>query len=81
MDSKKIAKKIAFGVTLAVAVKCAVLFYKNNIANEPRETLLKENMSYAEDGQYDKMYDLLDEDSKHEISKKEFIKRNKNIYK
>ena len=46
----------------------------------PGETLLK-YMSYAEDGQYDKMYDLLDEDSKHEISKKEFIKRNKNIYK
>ena len=34
-------------------------------------------MSYAEDGEYDKMYDLLDKDSQKGISKKEFIKRNK----
>lgn len=80
MNGKNIAKKIAIGFALVIAGAGAVLFYKNNIAMNPGETLLK-YMSYAEDGEYEKMYDLLDEDSKNSISKKEFIKRNKNIYK
>lgn len=80
MEGKKIVKKIAFGIALAVAAAGAVLFYKNNIAMNPGDTLLK-YMSYAEDGEYDEMYDLLDEESKKTISKKDFIKRNKNIYK
>lgn len=80
MEGKTIAKKIAIGVALVVAGAGAVLFYKNNIAMNPGETLLK-YMSYAEDGEYEKMYDLLDAESKKTISKKEFIKRNKNIYK
>lgn len=46
----------------------------------PGDTLLK-YMSYAEDGKYEKMYDLLNEESQKSISKEEFIKRNKNIYK
>ena len=79
-DKKEIAKKAAIGVALLVAAAGAVLFYKNNIAMNPGDTLLK-YMSYAEDGEYDKMYDLLDEESQKGISKKEFIKRNKNIYK
>lgn len=80
MNGKKIAKKVAIGFALVIAGAGAVLFYKNNIAMNPGETLLK-YMSYAEDGEYDKMYDLLDEESKKSISKKQFIKRNKNIYK
>ena len=80
MNGKNIAKKIAIGFALVIAGAGAVLFYKNNIAMNPGETLLK-YMSYAEDGEYEKMYDLLDEDSKNSISKEEFIKRNKNIYK
>ena len=80
MNGKNIAKKIAIGFALVIAGAGAVLFYKNNIAMNPGETLLK-YMSYAENGEYEKMYDLLDEDSKNSISKEEFIKRNKNIYK
>lgn len=80
MNGRNIAKKIAIGFALVIAGAGAVLFYKNNIAMNPGETLLK-YMSYAEDGEYEKMYDLLDEDSKNSITKKEFIKRNKNIYK
>ncbi len=79
MNGKNIVKNIAIGFALALAGAGAVLFYKNNIAMNPGETLLK-YMSYAEDGEYDKMYDLLDKDSQKGISKKEFIKRNKNIY-
>lgn len=79
-DKRNIAKKAAIGVALVIAAAGAVLFYKNNIAMNPGDTLLK-YMSYAEDGKYEKMYDLLDEESKKSISKEEFIKRNKNIYK
>lgn len=79
-DKKEIVKKAAIGVALVIAAAGAVLFYKNNIAMNPGDTLLK-YMSYAEDGEYDKMYDLLDEESQKGISRKEFIKRNKNIYK
>lgn len=80
MEGKNIVKKAAIGAALIVAAAGAVLFYKNNIAMNPGETLLK-YMSYAEDGEYEKMYALLDEDSQKGITKKEFIKRNKNIYK
>ena len=79
MNGKNIVKNIAIGFALVFAGAGAVLFYKNNIAMNPGETLLK-YMSYAEDGEYDKMYDLLDKDSQKGISNKEFIKRNKNIY-
>ena len=79
-DRRGIAKKAAIGVALVIAAAGAVLFYKNNIAMNPGDTLLK-YMSYAEDGKYEKMYDLLNEESQKSISKEEFIKRNKNIYK
>ena len=79
-DRRSIAKKAAIGVALVIAAAGAVLFYKNNIAMNPGDTLLK-YMSYAEDGKYEKMYDLLNEESQKSISKEEFIKRNKNIYK
>ena len=81
MDHRRsIAKKAAIGVALVIAAAGAVLFYKNNIAMNPGDTLLK-YMSYAEDGKYEKMYDLLNEESQKSISKEEFIKRKKNIYK
>ena len=71
-DRRSIAKKAAIGVALVIAAAGAVLFYKNNIAMNPGDTLLK-YMSYAEDGKYEKMYDLLNEESQKNISKEEFI--------
>ena len=71
-DRRSIAKKAAIGVALVIAAAGAVLFYKNNIAMNPGDTLLK-YMSYAEDGKYEKMYDLLNEESQKSISKEEFI--------
>ena len=73
-DRRSIAKKAAIGVALVIAAAGAVLFYKNNIAMNPGDTLLK-YMSYAEDGKYEKMYDLLNEESQKSISKEEFITR------
>lgn len=68
-DRRSIAKKAAIGVALVIAAAGAVLFYKNNIAMNPGDTLLK-YMSYAEDGKYEKMYDLLDEENKKVFQKK-----------
>ena len=48
-DRRSIAKKATIGVALVIAAAGAVLFYKNNIAMNPGDTLLK-YMSYAEDG-------------------------------
>lgn len=68
-DRRSIAKKAAIGVALVIAAAGAVLFYKNNIAMNPGDTLLK-YMSYAEDGKYEKMYDLLNEESQKVFQKK-----------
>lgn len=76
MEGKNIVKKAAIGAALIVAAAGAVLFYKNNIAMNPGETLLK-YMSYAEDGEYEKMYALLDEDSQKGITKKSLSKETK----
>ena len=54
-DRRSIAKKAAIGVALVIAAAGAVLFYKNNIAMNPGDTLLK-YMSYAEDGKYENIY-------------------------
>lgn len=40
-DRRSIAKKAAIGVALVIAAAGAVLFYKNNIAMNPGDTLLK----------------------------------------
>lgn len=68
-DRRGIAKKAAIGVALVIVAVGAVLFYKNNIAMNPGDTLLK-YMSYAEDGKYEKMYDLLNEESQKVFQKK-----------
>mgnify|MGYP000290887109 CR=1 FL=1 len=78
-DRRSIAKKAAIGVALVIAAAGAVLFYKNNIAMNPGDTLLK-YMSYAEDGKYEKMYDLLNEESQ-KVFQRRIYQENKNIYK
>ena len=45
-DKRNIVKKATMGVALVIAAAGAVLFYKNNIAMNPGDTLLK-YMSYA----------------------------------
>lgn len=76
---KKIMKKILIGVVFIFAAAGGVLFYKNNIAMNPGDTLLK-YMSYVEEEEYDKMYQMLDEESRKEISKEDFVSRNQKIY-
>lgn len=79
LGEKKIIKKILIAVVLVVAAAGGVLFYKNHIAMNPGDTLLK-YMSYAEEGEYEKMYQMLDEESQKGISREDFISRNQKIY-
>ena len=72
-------KKVLLAVAIAIAAAGAFLFYKNNIASSPGGALLK-YMDYLESGDYNKMYDMLDEQSQQSITRKDFIARNKNIY-
>lgn len=72
-------KKVLMGIGIVLAFAGAFLFYRNHIAANPGNTFLR-YMSYAEDGDYEEMYQMLDEESKKGTSKKDFIQRNKNIY-
>ena len=78
-DRRSIAKKAAIGVALVIAAAGAVLFYKNNIAMNPGDTLLK-YMSYAEDGKYEKMYDLLNEEKPKKVFQKKNLSREIKIF-
>lgn len=73
-------KKVLIGIALVFAVAGGILFYKNHIANNPGDALLQ-YMSYLEEADYEKMYEMLDEKSQEGITKREFIERNQNIYK
>lgn len=72
-------KKIFIGIAIVTALAGAFLFYWNHIAMNPGEAFLQ-YMSYAEEGKYEEMYQMLDEESKKGTSKNEFIQRNQNIY-
>lgn len=53
---------------------------KKEESNDNPEAVLKEYMDYINTKDYDKMYELLSEQSKQFISKDAFISRNKKIY-
>lgn len=78
-QKKKIILVFAGIVVLAGTAAAGIFFYKNSLAGSREETL-KTYMSYIEKGEYEKMYGLLDEDSKNTISEEDFLTRNKNIY-
>lgn len=79
-NQKKKRVIIISGTVLLGAVAAAgILLYKKNFS-QTREAVLTEYMGYIEKAEYEKMYELLDETSKDEISEEDFITRNKNIY-
>lgn len=72
-------KKMWIGIAVLLAAAGALLFYKNHIASNPGSRLIV-YMELLDEGKYEEMYDMLDEDSQKSISKKDFIQRNRNIY-
>ena len=66
---------------LAVCMGAAVLYLqKTKEEREKPDALISKYMDYITNGQYEKMYEMLDEASKASISKEDFIQRNQRIY-
>ena len=61
---------------IIVCIGCGV-FYKNK---ELPKKVLEEYIVNINEENYDKMYDMITKNAKSNISKEDFINRNKNIY-
>ncbi|AXU66874.1 penicillin-binding transpeptidase domain-containing protein [Clostridioides difficile] len=81
--NKKARKMIIFGFLMCLLIVIIVFLAKFILdglnKNKPDE-VFKQYMSFANKKQYEKMYDLLDEKSKSENKKEDFVLRNKKIY-
>lgn len=78
MDKKKIV--IIAVVFIALIVTICVCMGIKKVNKEKPEDTLSMYMSYLINGEYEKMYTLLDDKSKQNTSEEVFVSRNKNIY-
>lgn len=78
-------KKIVIGIVVTIivivfAVAGGVIAYRiTRDTSKPEDVLIK-YVGYVNEQNYEEMYKLLTNDSKEQISKEDFITRNKNIY-
>lgn len=77
--NKKIIIAIILVIVIIVAIIATICITKNNNETKMRDTL-NQYISFINDKKYEEMYNMLTESTKSEISKEDFIKRNKNIY-
>ena len=66
-------------VIILIAVIAGVFFYLNYTSEKP-ENILNNYVSLINEKNYEAMYDQITEKSKQNISREDFIARNKNIY-
>ena len=78
--NKKIILWVIVVVAIILAIAGGILLYTSNKTKSNPEEIWKQYISYINEQNYEKMYDMLTEDSKAQISKDDFISRNKNIY-
>ena len=78
MKNKKVLIGIIATVLILIAVTIVIIMMNQN-NNKPQE-LLTTYISLINEQKYEEMYNLISESSKSEISKEDFVKRNKNIY-
>ncbi len=72
------SKKIIVIFILIIAAIAGYFYWDLN--NEKPEEVLNEYISKLNDGKYDEIYNLLDEESRQKISSEDFTKRNSKIY-
>lgn len=80
---KKISKKmwiIIICIIIVLAVVISILVVKSNKDKVTPSQTIDEYMGYIKDENYDNMYDMLSPNSQIQISKDDFVTRNKNIY-
>ena len=78
-------KKIVIGIVVTIivivfAVAGGVIAYRMTRDTSKPEDVLIKYVGYVNEQNYEEMYKLLTHDSKEQISKEDFITRNKNIY-
>lgn len=78
--NKKIIIWIIAVVVLVLVIAGSILLYTNNKTKSNPEDIWNQYIAYINEQKYDEMYDMLTEDSKTQISKDDFVSRNKNIY-
>ena len=77
-------KKTILWIILAIVVVVTIVgsiatFVITRKTNKP-ESIWEQYVAYINEQKYDEMYDMLTDDSKSNISKDDFVTRNKNIY-
>ena len=75
-------KKVIISIVIIIilmAIIVGVLFYLNYTSEKP-ENILNKYVSLINEKNYEAMYDQITDESKQNISKDDFIARNKNIY-
>lgn len=79
-DRKKWVLPVVIAVVVLIVAAAGVFAWNMlKVKASPEETMA-EYFSYLNQGKYEKMYGMLSEDSKKEISKEDFVTRNQNIY-
>lgn len=66
-------------VIMGIGAVVVLLLYKKTEWKMPDELLLS-YMDYVAQGEYEKMYEMIDEQTSRNIAKEDFIKRNSSIY-
>ena len=78
--NKKIIIWIIVVVAIVLAIAGGIILYTNNKTKSNPEDIWNQYIAYINDQKYDEMYNMLTDDSKAQISKDDFVSRNKNIY-
>lgn len=79
MKKKTIIWIIVAIVVIATIIGTIATVVLTRRANKP-ENVWQQYVAYINEQKYDEMYDMITNDSKSQISKDDFVKRNKNIY-
>lgn len=79
MKKKTIMWIILAIVVVVTSVGSIATFVITRKTNKP-ESIWEQYVAYINEQKYDEMYDMLTDDSKSNISKDDFVTRNKNIY-
>lgn len=79
MKKKTIIWIIVAIVVVATIIGTIATIVLTKKVNKP-ENIWQQYVAYINEQKYDEMYDMITNDSKSQISKDDFVKRNKNIY-
>ncbi len=80
MDKKRIII-ISIVVLALIIIVASICIYLNSLVTRSKpEDVVSAYMTYLVNGEYERMYELIDQNSKNNNSQEVFVSRNKNIY-